>query len=73
MRQDIEVCGSEPVPGDMDQDGDVDLADFAYFAFCMGGPGSTYSEGHDCLNGDADDDQDVDLVDFAHFQTVFEP
>jgi hypothetical protein len=39
----------------------------------MGGPGSQYGEGHDCLNGDADDDQDVDLNDFAQFQTGFAP
>jgi uncharacterized lipoprotein YddW (UPF0748 family) len=73
VRRDVEVCGSELVPGDMDADGDVDLTDFAYFAFCMGGPGSIYGDGHDCLNGDADSDQDVDLVDFVYFQTAFEP
>ena len=55
----------------MDGDGDVDLDDFPYFAYCMDGPGSAYSAGHDCLNGDADGDQDVDLNDFAHFQMAF--
>jgi uncharacterized lipoprotein YddW (UPF0748 family) len=71
VRQDIEVCGSALVPGDMDEDGDVDLTDFAYLLFCWGGPGNTYSAGHDCLNGDADADQDLDLEDFAHFQVAF--
>ena len=73
VRQDILVCGAGPGAGDMDGDGDIDLTDFAYFTFCMGGPGSQYGEGHDCLNGDADDDQDVDLNDFAQFQTGFAP
>jgi uncharacterized lipoprotein YddW (UPF0748 family) len=72
VRQDIELCDGGQEVGDMDQDGDVDLVDFAYFAFCMQGPGHAYIEGHDCLNGDADGDQDVDLADFASFQQVFE-
>ncbi len=71
VRQDIDLCNTALV-GDMDEDGDIDLDDFAYFSFCMQGPGYTYTEGHDCLNGDADDDWDLDLNDFAHFQRVFE-
>ncbi len=71
-RQDIELCDGGQGAGDMDQDGDVDLVDFAYFAFCTQGPGHTYIEGHDCLNGDSDGDQDIDLADFANFQQVFE-
>jgi uncharacterized lipoprotein YddW (UPF0748 family) len=73
VRQDVYVCGSPPESGDMDQDGDVDISDFALFVFCMQGPGNAYSVGHDCLCGDADEDQDLDMVDFAHFQTVFQP
>jgi uncharacterized lipoprotein YddW (UPF0748 family) len=71
VRQDIDLCGSS-IAGDMDQDGDVDLADLQQLLFCLQGPGNTYVDGHFCLNGDADDDQDIDLVDVANLQRVFE-
>lgn len=65
-----------PIPvGDIDQDGDVDGADFALFAVCLAGPdvlapppGATPEQ---FARADLDGDGDVDVVDFAEFQTVF--
>jgi len=61
--------------GDLDDDGDVDLTDFATFAICYGGatvttppPGCAPQEFADA---DLDDDSDVDLTDFATFALVF--
>ena len=62
-------------PGDWDEDGDVDLDDFAEFPGCMSGPWA--AEGfvmpsQDCLDVfDLDADADVDLKDFAGFQRRF--
>ncbi|MCP4250165.1 MAG: hypothetical protein GY778_24240 [bacterium] len=51
---------------DADDDGDVDLADFAFFHTCLLTPGPQF-----CLDRfDADHDQDLDLIDFAHFQRL---
>jgi len=59
------------VPGDTDDDGDVDLADYTRFADCLGGPGAATPPGCDaCVDGDLDDDGDVDLVDFALLQSA---
>lgn len=59
-----------PAPGDLDEDGDVDLNDFAGFQACFNGaarpptiPG--------CELADVDGDGDVDLNDFAQFQACF--
>jgi hypothetical protein len=62
-------------PGDFDGDGDVTLADFAFFIDCLGGPdkapapvllGVTHSQ---CLEVfDFDTDEDVDLDDAADMQ-----
>ncbi|MFQ5807453.1 MAG: glycoside hydrolase family 10 protein [Phycisphaerae bacterium] len=71
VRQDIDLCGTFAGPGDMDEDGDVDLEDLPLFVFCMRGPGDAYSDGHFCLNGDADNDADIDLIDLAFFQRAF--
>jgi hypothetical protein len=60
-----------PLPGDADDDGDIDLADYAAMAGCLQGPGVTPS-GPNCLTVfDGDDDGDVDLVDFSGFQYIF--
>jgi spore germination protein YaaH len=56
---------------DFDEDGDIDIDDFAAFQFCMQGPDTTYPDGHFCRDGDADGDNDVDLHDFALFQLGF--
>jgi len=56
---------------DFDEDGDIDVDDFAAFQFCMQGPGQTFPDGHFCRDGDADEDADVDLHDLAQFQRGF--
>lgn len=58
--------------GDLDGDGDVDLADFAAFAECLNGPDN--SPAPTCspdVDADLDGDGDVDLHDFATFQANF--
>jgi hypothetical protein len=50
--------------GDFDEDGDVDLDDFASLAFCLQGPNTTYAAGHFCRERDFDNDADVDLADY---------
>jgi hypothetical protein len=57
--------------GDLDEDGDVDLDDYAFQAFCMAGPGYAYVPDHDCLDTDLDADTDVDMRDFGLFQQTF--
>jgi hypothetical protein len=68
------VCiGIVGVACDSDNDGDVDLNDFAVFAECMFGPGVTPSPtppptALECLYAfDAEPDSDVDLADFRAF------
>jgi hypothetical protein len=61
--------------GDFDDDGDVDLDDYARFEDCMTGP----DEGSlppgcpaaDFAEADLDDDNDVDLFDFAVLEGLF--
>ncbi|UCG31815.1 MAG: S8 family serine peptidase [Phycisphaerales bacterium] len=67
------LCGD--MPGDFDDDCDVDLNDFATFATCFHGstitvppPGCTPDQFADC---DLDDDGDVDLADFSTFSFTF--
>jgi hypothetical protein len=48
-------------PGDLNQDGCVDLADFDRFTTCFSGPGINH-------DGDLDGDRDVDQADFGVFQ-----
>jgi hypothetical protein len=72
---DFELWGLAPLTpellGDVDDDGDVDLGDFATFANCYGGtavtvppPGCTPEQFEAC---DLDGDTDVDLADFSTF------
>jgi hypothetical protein len=56
-------------PGDLDEDGDVDLADFAAWIPCLTGPDVVPSPG--CEAADLDGDNDVDSADFAAFQEAF--
>ena len=48
--------------GDADEDGNVDLHDFARFQTCFGADGTG-----DCKCVDMDNDNDVDLTDYARF------
>ena len=57
------------VPGDINGDRDVDIADFQVFVDCMIGPELTYGAG--CAGADIEGDWDVDLRDFAELQTSF--
>jgi len=57
-------------PGDMDDDADVDLSDFATFALCYTNGGTTPPPGcsqEEFCSADLDGDGDVDLSDFATF------
>ena len=67
---DVEIWGintEEPVPGDYNHDGEVDLNDFAYFDGCMTGPENGPAPA-ECEAFYFDADDDVDLADFAAFQ-----
>lgn len=57
------------IPGDLDDDDDVDLADFAKFQRCFGGAEVSPADA-DCLVFDFDDDGDVDLDDLGGFHTA---
>jgi hypothetical protein len=64
--------------GDYDNDGDVDNADFRYFADCLTGPGQTPNPSTGVVCSvvctqvfDFDGDGDVDLNDYADFQFYF--
>ncbi|UCG31829.1 MAG: hypothetical protein JSU68_09195 [Phycisphaerales bacterium] len=68
------VYAPEPLHGDIDEDGDVDLGDFATFAVCYGAlvsspPPSCSTEEAD--RSDFDDDGLVNLVDFGTFAVNF--
>jgi len=59
----------EPIPGDVNGDQVVNLADFAGFLACMGGPDVSVNEA--CAPFDFDPDGDYDLADLAGFQVSF--
>ncbi|HNQ23332.1 MAG TPA: beta-propeller fold lactonase family protein [Phycisphaerae bacterium] len=71
----IATWAPPPVPGDLDDDGDVDIDDFALFVDCMSGPEVTTPppgcapDVFDAAN--LDTDADVDLGDFAEFENAF--
>ncbi len=69
---DVEIWGVSQscAPGDMDCDGDVDLADFEIMAPCLEGPVPGSVEG--CDDADLDADGDCDMEDFAAFQAAFD-
>ena len=59
-----------PIDADFNDDGDVDLADFACFQVCFTGP--ELPPGEECQSHDIDRDGDVDLDDFDSLQWVME-
>lgn len=58
------------LPGDYDDDADVDVGDFAHWADCMTGPDNGPCD-DDCGPFYFDGDTDIDLKDFAAFQSAF--
>ncbi len=58
------------LPGDLDANGEVNLADLVDFVGCLDGPdGITVNPA--CDSGNFDSDTDIDLRDFAGFQARF--
>ncbi len=66
---DLDALVMEPIPGDCDDDGDVDLDDYVNLEACLSGPDGGLGAGCRCF--DFDDDGDNDLKDFAAFQQAF--
>jgi hypothetical protein len=60
---------SARLPGDVNDDGDVDLDDYHAWVDCLTGPGIPTTAG--CEPADLQADDDVDLADFSTFQRVF--
>ncbi len=58
------------VPGDFDNDCDVDAADFQHFRTCALGPAVAQTNPA-CADADLDADSDVDLDDFGVFQRCY--
>lgn len=58
------------LPGDCDDDNDVDLDDYVLFPNCLDGPGVPFGL-VECNCIDCNTDDDVDLRDFADFQSGF--
>lgn len=65
------VVEAPHVPGDIDDDGDVDAEDFLGFPPCMSGPDTPPTPECDIYDFDLDDD--VDLADYAAFQSYIAP
>ena len=57
------------VPGDLDDDADVDLADFASFQKCFAGTETPFDP-LPCGLADLDTDGDVDVEDAQRFEAV---
>jgi hypothetical protein len=75
LRWPMPVGVDSGMPGDLDGDNDVDLADFTVFAGALAGP-VVWNPPPGCdptqfIRADLDDDLDVDLADFAFFQAEF--
>ena len=61
--------GSTGIPGDLDGDGDVDLADFSIFCWAFG---SKKGDPNYIPGADLDHDGDVDMDDFELFMKYYE-
>ena len=59
-----------PVPGDFDEDGDVDQEDYAHMQECFSGT-AVVQEDPACLDADFNGDLDVDLDDYGPFEDCF--
>ncbi|NLE57048.1 MAG: DUF2961 domain-containing protein [Planctomycetes bacterium] len=59
------------VPGNLDNDCDVDQDDLSMFETCASGPGIPHAGGEACQLADFDDDSDVDQFDFSVFQRCY--
>ncbi len=59
------LLGEIPLPGDFDNDSDVDLDDFDAFTLCFGASGGAPEPA--CLPGDFDEDDDIDCYDWYRF------
>ena len=69
---DIEIWGlAHCLPGDLDCDDDVDLADLDALTVCLAGPDEQVPV--TCVRADLDEDDDVDLCDVARFHAWFSP
>ncbi len=62
--------GTGFIPGDLDDDGDVDLLDLSMWLDCVTGPSAGPLPAA-CLRADFDFDDDVDAADFARFQLAY--
>jgi len=68
----IPVQASCPtIAADLDQDGDVDLADAALFTSCFSGPAVPRAATQLCVSADLDQDGDVDQSDYGRLQRCF--
>lgn len=64
------IIGGLPVPGDFDNDGDVDLSDYEQFVNCVTGPDIAATP--DCQeSADLTGDGDIDLIDFGQWTLLF--
>ncbi len=59
------------VPCDVDEDGDVDLDDYAAFDACHTGPSVTHDGTQSCAFADGNSDGHVDAADFKDLQVCF--
>jgi parallel beta-helix repeat protein len=62
---------ASPIPGDLDDDCDVDDGDLGTFETCGSGPAIPHSGTPVCQRADFDKDNDVDQADFAIFQRCY--
>jgi hypothetical protein len=60
-----------PVPGNFDNDCDVDADDLGIFEACASGPGIPHAGSEACQQADSDSDNDVDQSDFGIFQRCY--